>query len=383
MGLALNICCAAENGAVQFVRTLFKKGDNGFHSYRIPALECCPDGTLVAFAEARKDSSMDSGRISIAMRRSLDGGKTWSPVEIVAEGGNEYSCGNPVPLWDKKGKELILIYNKTFADDSEHKILFRKARGIRGTFVMRSPDCGKTWLTPCEISSQVKVPEQTWFAVGPSGAVQMEGGKFDGRIVCPVATATFVPQMYWAAAFFSDDGGKTWSAGEFVSYAGANESQIAQIGTDAIAINMRVQGLNPDKTRRTNFRVVALSRDGGKTWGNPVEDKNLPEPICHGSFSSARRGDSFLLAFSNPASVSKRENMTLRFSDSARYIDALSKKSLDCDAWPHRLLVCPGLSGYSDTAFVGGKHLGIVYERGEKTSFDQIDFALIDIPEKM
>lgn len=83
---AATICSAGQSFGSNFEKVLFKSGDMGFHTFRIPAVERCSEGVLAAFAEARKDGAGDSGRISIAMRSSEDGGKTWTPAKIVVDG---------------------------------------------------------------------------------------------------------------------------------------------------------------------------------------------------------------------------------------------------------------------------------------------------------
>src|SRR6185312_5369146 len=51
--------------------TLAKSGDNGVHTYRIPALAVAKDGTLLASYDARLDSAHDlPGNIDILLRRS-------------------------------------------------------------------------------------------------------------------------------------------------------------------------------------------------------------------------------------------------------------------------------------------------------------------------
>ena len=317
---------AEQDAAIKRECILFKRGDIGFHTFRIPAIVRCADGSIAAFAEARKDNSKDSGRISIAMRKSSDGGKTWTPIEIVADGGGD-SCGNPVPIVDKRSGDLILIYNKTLACDTEKRILSGTAKDMRRTFIKRSRDNGNTWEEPRQITQQVKLQEQTWFAIGPSGAIQIEGGKFDGRIVCPVATATSVPFLYWATAIFSDD--------------------------------------------------------GGRTWGNPIPDPALPEPICEASFTSFPRGDSSILAFSNPADTARRVNMTLRFADSKKYLENFSKNFSSKSAWTPGMLICDSPSGYSDTVFIDEHTLGIIYERGVKSSIEEIAFSTIAVPKEL
>lgn len=53
-----------------------------------------PNGTIVAFAEARHGSCGDGAVQGIAVRRSFDGGRTWGPV-TTAVGNASYYVGNP------------------------------------------------------------------------------------------------------------------------------------------------------------------------------------------------------------------------------------------------------------------------------------------------
>ncbi|MFL7808499.1 MAG: hypothetical protein AB8I80_07705, partial [Anaerolineae bacterium] len=57
---------------------LFVAGNQGYHTYRIPALAVTTAGTVLAFCEGRKHGRGDSGDIALLLKRSLDGGRTWS-----------------------------------------------------------------------------------------------------------------------------------------------------------------------------------------------------------------------------------------------------------------------------------------------------------------
>src|SRR5690606_14074232 len=57
---------------------IFDGGTEGHHSYRIPSIVRTPDGTLIAFAEGRKDSDGDYGNINLVYKRSFDNGNTWT-----------------------------------------------------------------------------------------------------------------------------------------------------------------------------------------------------------------------------------------------------------------------------------------------------------------
>src|SRR3954464_14358055 len=69
---------------------LFKSTqDTGYFCFRIPAIVTSKDGTLLAFAEGRKDNCGDAGDIDLVLKRSTDGGRTWGPLQVVNEGGGD------------------------------------------------------------------------------------------------------------------------------------------------------------------------------------------------------------------------------------------------------------------------------------------------------
>ncbi|MDE3180632.1 MAG: exo-alpha-sialidase, partial [Acidobacteriota bacterium] len=65
-------------------RTVFREKSGGYFTHRIPALLASSKGALLAFCEGRRGSASDSAPTDILLRRSLDGGKTWGPVQVVA-----------------------------------------------------------------------------------------------------------------------------------------------------------------------------------------------------------------------------------------------------------------------------------------------------------
>src|SRR5687768_10828266 len=58
---------------------VFRAGEDGYKLYRIPGIVVTAKGTVLAYCEARKESGADWGAIDLTLRRSTDGGRTWSP----------------------------------------------------------------------------------------------------------------------------------------------------------------------------------------------------------------------------------------------------------------------------------------------------------------
>ena len=69
--LAAGSLCATTAGAPPESTDVFVERTGGYFAYRIPAIETAPDGSLLAFAEARSTTSTTR---ALAIRTS-----TWSP----------------------------------------------------------------------------------------------------------------------------------------------------------------------------------------------------------------------------------------------------------------------------------------------------------------
>ena len=70
-------------------QNVYVSGVDGYHTYRIPALVVTTKGTVLALCEGRKENARDHGNIDLLVKRSLDGGRTWSPQRIVYEEGGD------------------------------------------------------------------------------------------------------------------------------------------------------------------------------------------------------------------------------------------------------------------------------------------------------
>ncbi|MCS5632558.1 MAG: glycoside hydrolase, partial [Pirellulaceae bacterium] len=114
--LALACTCQAQT-----FTTVFKKGEAGYNSYRIPAIIATKQDTLLAFIEARKDSQGDAGNIDLLVKRSADQGETWGPAILVWDDKNN-TCGNPAPVVDQSTGTIWLLLTWNFGSDHEGAI---------------------------------------------------------------------------------------------------------------------------------------------------------------------------------------------------------------------------------------------------------------------
>lgn len=340
---------------------LFKKGDYGYHTFRIPALIETKSGSILAFAEARKNSGGDTGDIDLVLKRSTDGGKTWGEMIVVWDNAGNV-CGNPSPVVDKKTGRIILTMTWNDGRDPEKAIHARKSIDTRRVYVTYSEDDGLTWKTPREITSEAKDMGWQWYATGPCHSVQISKGKYKGRIVVPCDHSK-TGEGSNSHIIYSDDSGDTWHIGGIVRH--GNESTITELRNGDLMLNMRCG----DKNLRANdnhYRLVAISKDGGETFEETYFDKGLPEPVCNASIINytTRRKQSHKLLFSNPAHPSKRVDMSI-------------KLSYDSGAtWINRIKVTEKPSAYSDLLVLPNGDVAIFYERGESRPYETMVFAI-------
>lgn len=337
----------------QNLNYLFKPGDNGYKCFRIPAVIKGINGTLLAFSEGRKNHCGDADDIDLVVRRSEDGGISWSPIAVVwDDGGN--TCGNPAPVLDEKTGKIILLSTWNLGGDHENQIIEQVSKDTRRIFVLSSSDDGLTWSKPKEITADVKLPNWTWYATGPCNGIQIKQGKYRGRIIIPCDHIEAGTKKYFSHAVYSDDGGENWKLGGTTPTDQVNECTIAELPKGKLLLNMR----NYNQVR---YRQTATSSDGGLSWSPLKQDTSLPEPVCQASLIRLwQSGKKPVLVFSNPASQKKRENMTVRFSyDHGK-------------TWSITKVVHPGPSAYSNLVELSGGKLGLLFEGGTKSAYEGI-----------
>jgi sialidase-1 len=329
-------------------KSVWKAGDAGYHTYRIPALLPTRRGTLLAFCEGRRGSASDAGDIDVLLKRSEDGGRTWSPQEVLADFAGD-TVGNPCPVQDRNTGIVWLPLTSNPGSLTEREIEKNASRGTRTVWIMYSRDEGRTWSKPANITQSTKDPGWGWYATGPGNGIQLRSG----RLVIPCDHRRYEGQARHSHVVYSDDNGRTWRIGGSAQ-TDTNECAVVELADGSLLLNMR-------SYHGRNRRAVARSRDGGLTWDDFGFDEALIEPVCQASLI---RYDRQRLLFSNPAST-RRERMTVRLSRD------------DGRTWTASRVLHEGPSAYSSLAVLRGGWIGCLYERGEKAPYESITFSRI------
>lgn len=344
-----SLAAAAEPAALVDVYT---SGEDGFHTYRIPALIATPRGTLLAFAEGRKNGRADHGDIDLVLKRSEDGGRTWSARQTVHEEGGaaEITIGNPCPVVDLANGVVWL----TFTRDNDR------------VFVTSSSDDGRSWSEPREITSDVKDAAWSWYATGPGNGIQIQHGPHKGRLVFPCDHRVRERAGDWKQAgrshvIYSDDQGKTFRLGGSADW-GTNECAVAELPGGRLLLNMR-------SYRGNGCRAVATSDDGGETWSETRDEETLIESVCQASlvrYSWPGSPTGSVLLFSNPATKQGRHHLTLR------------KSTDEGRTWPVSRLIYEGSAAYSNLVPLPDGQAGLIFERD---NYSRISFAVVAVEE--
>jgi sialidase-1 len=333
---------------------VFVAGEGAYHTYRIPSAIVTPKGTLLAFAEGRRSGAGDAGDIDLVLRRSLDGGRSWLPIQVIGDNGPN-TFGNPCAVVDAATGTIWLLTTQNRGTDREKDIIAGSSEASRTVWVMRSQDEGVTWSQPADITASVKAPDWTWYATGPGVGIQTR----TGRMVIPANHAEAKTGIHRSHLFFSDDGGRTWTLGASAD-AGTNESQVVELADGRLLLNMRN---HPPKAE--NFRMIARSDDAGRTLLAASADRALIEPPAQASLlrlSTAANGGRNRLLFANPASGT-RERLTVRLS----YDEGAT--------WPIARVIHEGPAAYSSLVVLPDQSIGVLFERGDRSPYELMTFV--------
>lgn len=355
LAILLSVTVPGFAAEPEIVDVFIPKTD-GFASIRIPSVVVSKKGTVLAFAEGRA-ADADQARNRIILKRSTDGGKTWSKVVVVAEDGHK-ALNNPCAVVDRKSGQVLLMYQSYPAGISERSGKIQA--GYDGDLIVRnwlitSDDDGLTWSKPRDVTRETKREKiVTTVAGGPGIGIQLRHGPHAGRILLPFNEGPFgVWNIY---AVYSDDGGKTWhqgdnapggliDAGKGKKTSLVNEAQFVEQKDGSIRFNVR-------RWAGKAVRKTCISTDGGQTWSKVEDLPDLVDPGCMASvlrYTDPADGAKSRLLYSGPQST-RRENGTILLS-----LD-------EGKTWPIKRVLCKGGFAYSCLTALPDGTIGCLYE---------------------
>lgn len=343
--------------------TVFKSGQNGYHTFRIPAIVRANNGDLLAFAEGRKNGAGDHGDIDIVLKRSSDLGNIWGPMQLMQdEPGNPSGkvwIGNPTPVVDQT--------------DPKHpdRIWLAFTRSNAKMFVTSSDDNGKTWAKRRDITPTTLKPAWDWCAAGPVHGIQLQHRPHAGRLLIPCDHQIKSSKSWGAHLVYSDDHGANWKLGAVDTRAAddplhPNECVAVELADGRVYVNAREHDGSDPATR-----TIAYSSDGGQTFDAPfVAEPNITSPVVQNSLvrltlaNRDRRPNAII--YCGPGHPTDRRDLTILASlDEAK-------------TWKRKTVVHAGPAGYSDLVKLDDEHVGLLFEAGRRL-YDEILFARISL----
>lgn len=285
---------------------IFAAGEGGYSCIRIPGLMELQSGVLLAFGEARMHSCSDYTWTDVVMKRSTDGGGSWSPLQVVATNSTPDSppqtVGNAAPVQLRESGRVLMPFCRNNSD----------------VFQTHSDDDGLTWAPPSHIPGVVDPswgkPGVTWVGLGPPASIQLRRGPHAGRVVVPAYHSPgndngLISDGY---TMLSDDGGATWRLGA-KSFGDAkerglhpNECQAAELANGSVIINAR--SIKDPVTRPQ--RLQTISDDGGESFGPLRVLNGVYEPVEGIEGSLAINASSNRLLYAGAMGLT-REKLTL------------------------------------------------------------------------
>ena len=342
--------CSKISGRLHFVSwdinvsyntsIVYSSGESGYACIKIPVLLRTFNNTLLAIAEARKNSCSDFAWTDLVVKSSYDHGLTWSSKlrVIRSESGPGLPhtvIGNAAPVQIKSTKRILIPHTRNNSD----------------VWLTFSDDDGMTWSKSTKLNN-VSLNEWKWIGTGPPGSIELDSG----RILVPSYHSKYrgnlINNIVHGHVMISDDKGITWKLGATQFGKGdklSNECQAVQLKNGSVLINARSFA-----TLTTEKRIQTLSNDGGITFG-PTYFIDIPQPFdgCQGSIVKVSTSNDTLY-FTGPDSYVKRDHLSLWRSDD------------DGQTWIKEKLIDPGASGYSSLQVGNNNSLLLIYEQSDE-----------------
>jgi sialidase-1 len=343
---------------------VFVSGQEGYQAFRIPVIETAADGSLLAFAEARKrncgDPGTENNEVHLVLKRSRDSGRTWSAMTVIENPGDSWSAANPTSVLDRRTGRIWLHYIR--CKPGRGSVTARPGTDDIRNLVRYSDDHGVGWSEPADLTAvcrDMADPQWACTVVGPGGGIQDR----QGRLVVPCWKFPF-----GVFVVFSEDHGQTWQRGGMVpGNHGGDEDQLVELADGRLLLDFR-QEEGP-------HRWIAISSDGGRTWSEPHPGQTVT-PVCCAikRYTLKAAGDDRdRIVWTGPKGPERRTHLVVRVSED------------EAESFPRERLIAGGPVAYSSLTLLPDKSMGVLWERGpyQFIVFSRLDREfLLGIPDQ-
>lgn len=276
----------------------FVQGTAGSNSFRIPALVTLSDGTLVAAADTRWNTTYDGGGLDTIVSRSSDNGANWSYTfaNYLGDNGNVYNGSSStafvdpalVVKTDANGNDIIYM----LCDLYPYGIALNGSGNTQPTATVGFNDDGTLKLSKSDESGynyylkdgkiySSNGTELSSYTV--DGKFNITGNNVDTNLFFSDSPYQVVRTGYLYLTT-SSDGGKTWSEPLLIPNIKTSSEMVCLVGpgsglvlTDGTIIFPVYSYNGSAESQRTGF---IYSTDDGKTWARSDSTINWSSESC-------------------------------------------------------------------------------------------------------
>ena len=327
--------CVFDTQSLAFVPTT----DN-CRFYRIPAMVVDREGNLLAAADRRYESNGDLGnhRIDVAIRKSHDGGRSWSPQQVIARGDGQrdasFGYGDPALAVTQSGRIICLMA-------AGRKGYFQ---GMTNMGVTVSDDNGVTWTAVRDLTANAfrdaahgltdSLGFWSIFATSGKGLTTADG--------TVLFTANTLQQAGTCSSdcyiLSSVDEGQSWQLGPTKAFNDGDESKLVQQNDGSLLLSVRRRGARGFNTGSAD----------AATWGDQWNNDDLTSGnACN---EDILRYDKRILLHTYLKHPSSRANLTLAMSTD------------DGRTWRDMMNIQPGGAAYSTMVKMPNGDVGVLFE---------------------
>lgn len=270
------IHCNEENHGFFEKVVVWEAGKTNVEEHRLPGMNVSNQEPVKTFAEARVDCG-DCTPNHIVMKRSVDGGITWSENVFIEKSDGKFWSeyqhdldhqyednkkevwANPTPLVNAETGRIFVLYTL-----NEGNVKGQNVQRFSRLFYKYSDDGGVHWSDRVDITDVMNVKEdgttnkddegnwisdingipsdylgRAFYLPGPGHGIQLTSGrlllqvwsrtalgKLDEGIIAPSE------RKYGVRTIYSDDGSDTWKAGASFGHNGMNMSECGILESD-------------------------------------------------------------------------------------------------------------------------------------------------------
>ena len=352
-------CCPNGQSYCNATSSMRAARCSGYYDYGSPQLVLSKNGTLLSFNQGeRKAHQDDNNWIDVMLTRSFDMGQTWLPVQVVH---SENSWRTPTADYQSIGQNTAVL------DEITGVIHLLFTRNNTEAFHTSSSDDGVSWARPTSISKPGCA--DCWIAPSFS-AIQLKHGPHVGDLVACLDYSNLPGHqgggpVERSGTLISSDHGSSWHVG--ATGVLGDECAIAELANGTVVLNARNY---VHQAQKTVHRSIAWSLDGGRSFTPVYFAPSLPDPIVEGAMIFGRYTPLALgvgqpLFFTNPASESAREDITLKMSvDGAAHWSTVRLVQKGCGMYSSVVQFTDGTLGVQWDDAHGGpiSHAGLANE---------------------